>query len=197
MLNSVTLIFDIVGNIFRVDFDPRVRHTVWSVGFGSCFFNLALYAANQAQVQRYFSCRSLKSAQLAIAINYIGMFILLSLAVLCGVVMYGYYYSCDPVTMMNNDLTKPDQLIPFMVLQLYRSMPGMPGLFTAAVYSGSLSTVSTAITAMTSATIQDLLKPFVNWSDSKLTWLSRGLSTTIRYLFVMHSLHLYIQYFLR
>ena len=87
--------------------------------------------------------------------------------------MYGYYHDCDPLGL---DLVKqPSQMIPYMVVQLFRESPGMPGLFVAAVYSGSLSTVSTSVTAMASVTVQDLLKPFMNCSETTLTWVSRGL----------------------
>ena len=100
------------------------------------------------------------------------MSVLLSLAVLTGVVMYGYYHNEDPIKL--GKVAKASQLMPFMVLQLYQNTPGMPGLFVAAVYSGSLSTVSTAITAMANVTVQDLLKPFLHFSEVTYTWISRG-----------------------
>ena len=153
--------------------DPRLRHTTWTVVIGSSFFNLALYSANQAQVQRYLSCRTLKSAKIAIAINYLGMVLLLGLAVLCGIVMYGYYHDCDPLS-VGDKVTRSDQLMPYMVMEIFGQIPGMTGLFTAAVFSGSLSTISTSITAMSSVTVQDLLKPFVKISEEQLTMLSRS-----------------------
>ncbi|CAK8678942.1 unnamed protein product [Clavelina lepadiformis] len=62
-----------------------------------------------------------------------------------------------------------------MVLEIFQDYPGFPGLFLACVYSGSFSTVSTAITAAASVTIEDYIKPAVKWDEKTLTWISRGL----------------------
>ena len=50
--------------------DPRVRHTVWSCVLGGTFgLWLGVYGVNQANVQRYISCRSQKEASKAVWIN--------------------------------------------------------------------------------------------------------------------------------
>ena len=88
--------------------------------------------------------------------------------------MYGYYYDCDPLGLEQTHVTRSDQLMPFMVLELFQHAPGVPGVFIAAVYAGSLSTVSTAITALASVTVQDFMKPFSNWKEATYMWISRG-----------------------
>ena len=40
------------------------RHTIWSLTIGGAFTWTAIYAVNQAMVQRALSCRTLKIAQL-------------------------------------------------------------------------------------------------------------------------------------
>ena len=48
----------------QFEFDPRYRHTFWSVIFGnSTGFAVASYTCQQYKVQRYLSCKSLKEAQ--------------------------------------------------------------------------------------------------------------------------------------
>lgn len=47
----------------RVSFDPRYRHTVWSVVVGGTFLWLSVYSVNQSQVQRYLCCRSKNRAK--------------------------------------------------------------------------------------------------------------------------------------
>lgn len=60
-------------DLFETDPDPRQRHTIWSILIAGQTVWLSLYATSQAQVQRYMSSKSLKSAQLAIGINVIGL----------------------------------------------------------------------------------------------------------------------------
>ncbi|CAK8694363.1 unnamed protein product [Clavelina lepadiformis] len=157
----------------KFDTDPRIRHTVWSITFGSGFLFMALYGVNQGQVQRFLSCKSVHEAKKAIFLNLIGLELLTGFALLCGTIVYAYYQYCDPLSY--GVVERPDQLLPYLVLDIFQNYPGMPGLFIACVYSGSLSTVSTAITAMASVTVEDFLKPVFNWSDKTYTWISRGM----------------------
>ncbi|XP_076801199.1 sodium-coupled monocarboxylate transporter 1-like [Clavelina lepadiformis] len=159
--------------LWKFDLDPRERHTAWNISFGAGFLFMALYAVNQGQVQRYLSCRSVKEAKKSIMLNNIGLTVLNVFAVMCGLILYAYYQDCDPISF--KVLEKPDQLLPYLVLDIFQNYPGMPGLFIACVYSGSLSTVSTAITAMASVTVEDFVKPYFNWEDNTFTWVSRGL----------------------
>lgn len=48
-------------NSFNVD--PRQRYTFWSLSVGGAMVWLSMYGVNQAQVQRYISCRSEREAQ--------------------------------------------------------------------------------------------------------------------------------------
>ena len=50
--------------------------------------------------------------------------------------MFKYFEGCDPVA--SGDVQFSDQIIPFLVIKLFRSVPGISGLFVAAAYSGML-----------------------------------------------------------
>uniref|UniRef100_F7AMK6 Sodium-coupled monocarboxylate transporter 1 n=1 Tax=Ciona intestinalis TaxID=7719 RepID=F7AMK6_CIOIN len=158
------------------DTDPRVRHSFWSMNVGSTITILGLYAVNQSQVQRYLSCRSTKDAKKAALLNWIGLLLLNGLAIMTGIVLYAYYKDCDPLTtgqVQNKDAQM--QLLPAMVLEIFKDNPGMPGVFLSSVFSGSLSTVSTAITALASVTVHDFLKPIFPWSEKTYAYISMGL----------------------
>ncbi|ELW71576.1 Sodium-coupled monocarboxylate transporter 1 [Tupaia chinensis] len=68
-------------------------------------------------------------------------------------------------------------LMPYLVLDILRDYPGLPGLFVACAYSGTLSTVSSSINALAAVTVEDLIKPhFRSLSERSLSWTSQGLS---------------------
>ncbi|KAI8518028.1 Sodium-coupled monocarboxylate transporter 1 [Branchiostoma belcheri] len=48
---------------FNFDPDPRIRHSSWGIYIGGIFIWASIYGVNQAQVQRYLSCPSVKQAQ--------------------------------------------------------------------------------------------------------------------------------------
>lgn len=48
---------------FSFDPNPFLRHSSWTLAIGGAGMVLSIYATNQTQVQRYLSCRNLKTAR--------------------------------------------------------------------------------------------------------------------------------------
>ncbi|TRZ09693.1 hypothetical protein HGM15179_017423, partial [Zosterops borbonicus] len=157
--------------------DPRSRYTVWTFLLGGTLLWLSMYGVNQAQVQRYVACRSEREAKMALLVNQAGLFCIVSSAVACGLVMFALYRHCDPL--LAGAIAAPDQYMPYLVLDIFESSPGVPGLFLACAYSGTLSTASTSINAMAAVTVEDFVKPRLpGLSPRRLTLISKGLSLT-------------------
>ncbi|XP_078279690.1 sodium/iodide cotransporter-like [Rhinoraja longicauda] len=162
-------------NFGDFDPDPRRRYTFWTFVVGGTVMWLSMYGVNQSQVQRYFACKTENQARLAILINQLGLWTIVSSALFCGIIAFALYRDCDPV--WAGHVSAPDQLMPYMVLDIFRDYPGVPGLFLAAAFSGTLSTVSTSINAMAAVTLEDIIKPRVKaWSEKRLILVSKGLS---------------------
>ncbi|XP_061458226.1 sodium/iodide cotransporter isoform X2 [Rhineura floridana] len=162
-------------NLDDFNLDPRSRYTFWTFIFGGTMVWLSMYGVNQAQVQRYVACKTEKEAKLALLVNQVGLFLIVSSAVCCGIVMFALYKDCDPL--LAGYISAPDQYMPYLVLDIFEKYPGVPGLFLACAYSGTLSTASTSINAMAAVTVEDLIKPNLpNLSARKLTLISKGLS---------------------
>ncbi|XP_052774818.1 sodium-coupled monocarboxylate transporter 1-like [Mya arenaria] len=142
---------------WNVSVDPRTRHTVWSVGIGGAMFWTYLYGVNQAQVQRACSLPTLKKAKLALWLNFPLLICIITLTCMLGIVSYAFYKDCDPKTF--GLITKGDQLLPLLVLDVLGNYPGLPGLFIASIFSGSLSSISSGLNAMSAIIIKDFLKP--------------------------------------
>ncbi|XP_062433040.1 sodium-coupled monocarboxylate transporter 2 [Rhea pennata] len=161
-------------NIFDFDVDPLRRHTFWTIVFGGAFTWLGIYGVNQSTIQRCISCKSEKHAKLALYLNLLGLWIVLVCAVFSGLVMYSHYKDCDPWTAAF--ISAPDQLIPYFVMDIFSSMPGVPGLFVACAFSGTLSTVAASINALATVTFEDIVKKiFPDISEKMSTWVSKGL----------------------
>ncbi|KAL2102525.1 hypothetical protein ACEWY4_001693 [Coilia grayii] len=164
------------GRLDLLDFDlnPLRRHTFWTITFGGAFVWITVYGINQAQVQRYISCKSLAHAKMSLYVNLLGLWVILVCSVFAGLCLYSIYKHCDPWT--TGQISSPDQLMPYLVLDILRGYPGLPGLFVAAAYSGTLSTVSSSINALATVTVEDLVKPYTDLSETQLSYLSKGLS---------------------
>ncbi|XP_038620970.1 sodium-coupled monocarboxylate transporter 2 [Tachyglossus aculeatus] len=160
--------------IFDFDVDPLRRHTFWTISIGGTFTWLGIYGVNQSTIQRCISCKTERQAKIALYLNLVGLWIILICAVFSGLIMYSHFKDCDPWT--SGTISAPDQLMPYFVMEIFESMPGLPGLFVACAFSGTLSTVAASINALATVTFEDFVRTcFPNLSDKLSTWISKGL----------------------
>ena len=132
--------------------DPTVRVTLWGLLIGAGFMSLVQMATDQVSVQRYLTARNLKTAQ-----RGLWMKLVLTLPVTfvfygTGLVLYAFYQvHGDPYEARL--IQKHDQILPYFVINELPS--GFPGLFIAAIYAASMSTISAGINSLTSASLVD------------------------------------------
>ncbi|XP_028653039.2 solute carrier family 5 member 6a [Erpetoichthys calabaricus] len=165
------------GRISGIDFnpDPFERHTFWTLAFGGIFMMLALYGVNQAQVQRYLSSKTEKEAIKSCYLVFPCQQIVLALGCVMGLVMYAQYRENSPLA--SGYVKMPDQMVLYFVMDVLQDLPGLPGLFVACLFSGSLSTISSAFNSLATVTMEDLIKPyFPSMTEKKATVLSKLLA---------------------
>ncbi|RXG58700.1 Sodium-coupled monocarboxylate transporter 1, partial [Armadillidium vulgare] len=73
----------------------------------------------------------------------IGKFAMSCLIFFCGLVIYATYAGCDPMTL--GKIKKKDEIITYYVMDKLSLIPGLPGLFVAAIIGAALSTLSSFI----------------------------------------------------
>ncbi|UJR32988.1 hypothetical protein I4U23_020450 [Adineta vaga] len=139
-----------------VSFDPRVRHTIWSLIIGGGFNSLSTYSFNQTQVQRYMCVRTTRGAKQALFINAAGAALVIILSCLIGIILYAYYADCDPYTARY--VSDIDQIFPYFVMEVLSDKKGLPGIFLACIFSGSLSTISSGLNSLAAVIIEDVYK---------------------------------------
>lgn len=139
-----------------MSFDPRTRHTIWSLLIGSSLNTLSIYGFNQTQVQRYMCVRTTRGAQHALVINAVGVACIIFLAGFMGIVLYAFYADCDPYTAKL--VSGTDQIFPYFVMEVLSSKKGLPGVFLACIFSGSLSSISSGLNSLAAVLIEDVYK---------------------------------------
>ncbi|XP_015175380.1 PREDICTED: sodium-coupled monocarboxylate transporter 1-like [Polistes dominula] len=142
---------------FNMDPDPTVRHTFWTVVVGNYLNWLATCSVNQAMVQRCLAMPNLKKSNITIMIMAVGIVTIVSLCCYTGIVIFAAFYKCDPIS--TKQIRKPDQLLPYFVMEIARSIPGLPGLFVSGVFSAALSTMSTGLNSLSGVIYEDIIKP--------------------------------------
>ncbi|CAF3574624.1 unnamed protein product [Rotaria sp. Silwood1] len=137
-------------------FDPRVRHTIWSLLIGGSLNSLSMYSFNQTQIQRYMCVRTTHGAKQALFINAAGTALIILSSSLIGIILYAFYVDCDPYTAKY--VSDIDQIFPYFVMDVLSSKKGLPGIFLACVFSGSLSTISSGLNSLAAVVIEDVYK---------------------------------------
>uniref|UniRef100_A0A9L0RH02 Solute carrier family 5 member 6 n=1 Tax=Equus caballus TaxID=9796 RepID=A0A9L0RH02_HORSE len=101
--------------------------------------------------------------------------VVLCMGCLIGLVMFAYYQEYPMSTQQAQ--AAPDQFVLYFVMDLLKGLPGLPGLFVACLFSGSLSTISSAFNSLATVTMEDLIRPwFPQFSEVQATMLSRILA---------------------
>lgn len=120
------------------------RTSAWGYFSGEFFFVWARVGFGQYFMQRCVACNTLSDAKTALNVG-----ILIALAMgafitpLTGMAALAYFHECDPVK--SGQLSKSDQIMPYLASQIFANLPGLTGLFISAAYSATLSTLSTGL----------------------------------------------------
>ncbi|XP_021355201.1 sodium-dependent multivitamin transporter-like isoform X2 [Mizuhopecten yessoensis] len=145
-------------NLFVMDPDPTLRQSFWSLVFGSSVRGFATVFM-QTSFQRIKATPTLKSTKNMYLVTAFSFLFVSWLAILEGAVMFAYFnkQGCDPL--VSKRLGNENQLIPAMVVDIFQDTPCMPGLFLAALFSASLSTMSSLLSSLSAVFWEDIVKP--------------------------------------
>ncbi|XP_077525253.1 sodium-coupled monocarboxylate transporter 1-like [Amblyomma americanum] len=159
---------------FDMSFNFQKTFTFWSVVIGATVTWTMGFCTNQTMIQRYCSLGSIRKARLALYINMLGVAGTLTFAAFCGLVLFAIYHQCDPVKA--SIINKYDELMPYFVMDTMGYLPGLTGLFVTAVYSGSLSTMSSGYNSLAAITWEDFLKPRLKLSPIAVMWTTKAIA---------------------
>ncbi|BFZ06706.1 hypothetical protein BsWGS_09745 [Bradybaena similaris] len=162
-------------NFFNFDPDPRTRHTFWTLFIGAIFRGFGM-GFNQSTVQRISSTKTTSEAKRMIFSVAPSYTISLIISAYEGTVAYAYYQAkgCDPFK--SKAISDPNQIVPYMVMDIFEYLPGMPGLFLASLFSASLSTLSSGLSSLSALLWADVVHPIVgpNISEFKATLIAKA-----------------------
>jgi uncharacterized sodium:solute symporter family permease YidK len=124
----------IIISSFRID--PTIRHSFWTLVVGGTIFWVNVNGLNQNMIQRYLALKDVKTARKGQVIYVIGVSFMVILCCYNGLLLFATYHDCDP---LSTKLAKAkDQMMPLLVMEILKDVPGLPGLFIAVSLSSIL-----------------------------------------------------------
>ena len=138
------------------------RATFWVVVLGGLANNLIAYSSDQAVIQRYLTTRSEKDAAKSIWMNGVLSIVVSFIFYFIGTALFAYFKTAPQE--MNIVMENPDSIFPHFIMA---KLPvGIAGLMLAAIFSATMSTVSSNINSISTAfTIDFYGKLFPGRSD--------------------------------
>ena len=93
----------ITGRLQAFDFkwDPKETYTVWSGLIGGLFLSMGYFGADQSQVQRYLTAKSLHAARHSLLMSAYFKIPLQVLVLLVGLLVYAFYIFTPPPMLFN------------------------------------------------------------------------------------------------
>jgi solute:Na+ symporter, SSS family len=139
------------GKLQFLDFSPTlsVAYTFWAGILGGTIFTMASHGTDQLLVQRLLTCRDLRASQKALVgsgIVVMGQFLVF---LLVGMGLWVFYEG--------RSFQTPDAIFATFIIE--ELPPGITGLLIAGVFAAAMSSLSSSINALASASAYDFWAP--------------------------------------
>lgn len=135
--------------VLDVGWDWTRPYTLWAGLMGGAVLTMATHGTDQMFVQRLLACRTVRDARSAVVASGIIVFFQMALFLLIGSALFAYYSAQPPVPALGT----ADQVFPRFIAT--RLPPGLGGLVIAAVFAAAMSTLSSSMSSLASASTFD------------------------------------------
>jgi SSS family solute:Na+ symporter len=154
------------GKMQLLDFttDPTVPYTIFAGFFGGAVFTMASHGTDQLIVQRLLTCRDLRSAKKALIGSGVVVVFQFLLFLMVGLGLWTFYGG--------RQWESTDEIFATFVVQ--QLPPGVTGLLIAGVFAAAMSSLSSSINSLASATAYDYWAPMVGARDDEARILKAG-----------------------
>ncbi|TVQ64642.1 MAG: sodium:solute symporter [Phycisphaerales bacterium] len=145
--------------LINLSADPTLPYTLWVAIFGFTLFNMAAYGADQDLVQRMLACKSAAKASWSVVLsNLVGVGVVFIFMTL-GLLLYIYYARPDVMGAAAPDAAIDDTRQVFLSFILHEMPPGLRGLMIAGLFAAAMSSLDSALNAMSTTAVCDFYKP--------------------------------------
>lgn len=131
---------------------------------GGAFLSMATHGVDHLVVQRLLAARSLADARKALIGSGVLVIVQFSLFLFIGVGLFALY--------QGQEVGRPDEVFPLFIIE--RLPPGLTGLLVAGILAAMMSTVSSSLNSLASATTHDVYAPLKGRSHDSTHLLRVG-----------------------
>lgn len=161
---AVSSAFDGKLQMLDFSFDLKTPYTLWAGVLGGGFLSAASHGTDQLIVQRLLTCRDLRSSQKAIIGSGFAVVLQILLFLVVGLGLYVFY--------QERAFERSDEIFALFIVE--QLPPGITGLLIAAVFAAAMSSLSSSINSLASATAYDYWAPLAGAEGDEKRILKAG-----------------------
>jgi SSS family solute:Na+ symporter len=150
--------------IVDFSFDRMVTYTFWAGLIGGGTLSMASHGTDQLIVQRLLTCRDQRSAQKALVGSGVVVIVQFILFLMVGLGLWAFYGG--------RTFDSTDEIFATFIVQ--QLPPGLTGLLIAGVFAAAMSSLSSSINSLASATAYDYWAPLAGARDDEARILRAG-----------------------
>jgi SSS family transporter len=141
--------------VIDLSFDLSAPYTLWAGLLGGAFLSMASHGADQLIVQRLLTCRTLGDSRRALVGSGLAVVLQFSVFLLLGIGLWAWYEGAA--------FARSDEIFARFIIESLP--PGWTGLLVAGVLAAAMSSLSSSISALASASAYDFWAPLVGATD--------------------------------
>jgi solute:Na+ symporter, SSS family len=135
--------------------DISQPYTIWAGVLGGGFLSMASHGTDQLIVQRLLTCRDLRRSQWALIGSGVVVMAQFALFLVIGLALWQFYAA--------RPFPRTDEIfVTFIIEQL---PPGVTGLVIASIFAAAMSSLSSSLNSLASATTYDFYAPLTGASE--------------------------------
>jgi SSS family transporter len=135
--------------VFDLSFDFGNAYTLWAGLLGGAFLSMGSHGTDQLIVQRLLTCRNLAASRKALVGSGFAVIFQFALFLLLGLGLWAFYGG--------RGFERPDEIFALFIVE--EIAPGLRGLLVAGIFAAAMSTLSSSINSLASASAYDFWAP--------------------------------------
>ena len=159
------------GKLDVLDFQLSlsIPYTFWAGLLGGAFLTMASHGTDQLIVQRLLTCRSLRASQTALVGSAFAVMVQFAVVLLVGLGLWVFYGG--------QAFERSDEIFAFFIVE--QLPPGVTGLLIAGVFAAAMSSLSSSINSLASASAYDFWAPLRGLAGDETRILRAGKAFTL------------------
>ncbi len=152
---------------FTWDWNPNNDKAFWVLLIHATVMNMAALGTDQDLTQRMLTCPDLRRGQRSLMFNAFAGLPIVCLFLLVGALMYVYYHAQPGQALPSDVLERNDRIFPHFIAHALPAGYGLRGLLVAGIFAAAMSSLDSALGAMSSTAVTDFYRPLAGLLTKK------------------------------